>query len=122
MLFKEVKDRAVVIEEDFCDVEQAEIDVAHLVWDVLVAIATGRCEGASPSDFARVAVETELFVREPHNLYHWHVGVRELLAGKEPAPAAAPPTPPKPKPKKRPPAAKKAAKKKPPRTRPKKRG
>jgi len=106
-LFTEAEDRARVIGEDFCDLEQAEIDVAHLSWDVLVAIATGKCEGATPAEFARVAIETELFVREPHNLYHYHVGIRELLAGQPPAAVAAPP----PTPKKLVTAPKKAAKK-----------
>src|SRR3954451_16331437 len=103
VLFTEAEDRARVIGEEFNDLEDAETQVAHLSWDVLVAIATGQCEGATPKDFARLALETELFVREPHNLYYYHVGTRELLAGQQPPAVVAPPPPkakPKPKPKK----------------------
>ena len=124
MLFEEVENRAVVILEDLNDLEVAFDQIAHLSWDVLVAIATGRCEGAAPKDFARVAVETELAVRGPHNLYDYHRGVWELLEAQKSAPAkgASPPTNTKPAPKKPAPKPKTLAKAKQPRGKPKKRG
>ena len=125
MLLEEAQNRARHIAEDLEDAEVAEALLSRLSWDVLVAIATGRCEGAPPKDFAAAVVGAELTVHENFGsaLDH-HVGVRARLEAQNPTPAKGKrrPTTTKPAAKKRAPGTKKPAKGKQPPGRAKKRG
>ena len=106
MLLADVVDRATFIGEEFNDTEVAYAQIHDLYWTVLIAIANGQCEDASPREFAAAVVGLETSAAETFGAAEYGAELRERIAGKKPEWLEAKHAPPAP-------AAKRASKKKP---------
>lgn len=95
MLLAEVQDRARFIGEEFCDLEVATDQIHDLYWAVLIAIANGQCEDASPKEFAAAVVGLEELISGPYTP-EGYAELQKRLAGWNPWwEVDAPPTTPK---------------------------
>jgi hypothetical protein len=123
VLLEEVENRVTFIGEEFHDLEVAHDRIHELYLAVLIAIANGQCEDASPRAFAKAVIGLEFTIHSgpAHSPEFWHE-LEERLAGRRPPAFIADATPAlktKGPPKKKTPT--KRAKAKPQRGKPKKR-
>jgi hypothetical protein len=84
MLLKDVVSRATFIEEEFNDTELAYARIYDLYLTVLMAIANGQCEDASPKEFAAAIVRLEAEAAATFGDIKYGAELRERIAGKKP--------------------------------------